>query len=549
MLYAIILPGAGNHPNKNLSCSILEYPSLRILKTDVKVSYLQTRKQLQIWFEKSGFSHPDVNKTATILATQVAITKSANKLNPNCTLDLPMIIRLQAHSIPTLVNKMINGNNELLVNDLAIDWIKSMGLEIVQAGLKYCLTTPAKSTIPVTLTTTTTPNNTNNTIVGFNEPKPSILLKPLPNKPVFVNPLVEGEQLAKRWFNFLQDVATTNSFNLSARTYSVILKTIKNSTPETMKEAVAEYIYNRYRFSSYFAEGANVIKDKMKSGEFAILVEDTKNLVENQLFKIATINSRLRIWVGKPGTGKTQEAIRLAIEKNKELNLPDLYYEVSCKRTMEAEDMITRVTFPVGSTGPVNCPQPLALAMDNGSICVLDEFSSILSSVIPDFQCLFDNQKYYITPDGVAHQIKDGFEAICTMNDIVNETPVIINDALLDRATEIRTFNFDPMTLNKYTVTDIDTLADSAKKEYDKVLAKYKEDVKAINEENAKTQEEYQKQLNTWEERKKEFIKNNPITPEPSNTNSTPITSAIYDNYSELNNLTQSVYDLLAKNK
>ncbi len=178
---------------------------------------------------------------------------------------------------------------------------------------------------------------------------------------------------------------------------------------------------------------ANEIADKIKSAEFKYIC-DTLNSPEHKM-----INTRLKLFFGEPGTGKTTEAMKHSDKC------------VVCSSDMLPADLMQNFAFDDGKAQFQK--SDLWIAMETGSTIVLDEINMLPFESLRFLQGITDGKESF-DYKGFNIKIHNGFNIIGTMNLNVNGSCLPLPAPLADRCSDIIEFNLDATTLIK-SIMDI----------------------------------------------------------------------------------------------
>lgn len=222
-----------------------------------------------------------------------------------------------------------------------------------------------------------------------------------------------GAKLAKDWTAFLSD--------FQHRPQARFLNSIARL--ETV-EAIREYVSGYFALSG--SEYANDVPAKLESAEAAELMERTVKATPN-----VKINTRLAIYYGEPGGGKTTEAIR----ENPGAEI------VVCDSAMTPDELFRGFTFEDGK--PVFKGSALRRAMESGRTVILDEINLLTSDCLRALQTITD-RKTEVVIGTEEITIKPGFRVLGTMNLEVNGQICSLPTPLVDRAGVIRHFEATP---------------------------------------------------------------------------------------------------------
>lgn len=219
-----------------------------------------------------------------------------------------------------------------------------------------------------------------------------------------------------------------------------------------------EYIINYFKLIDN--PNANIIESKLSSKEFNYILEKIKNISPS----IPPVNTRLILYFGNQGTGKTTYAITnfpnakvMPCNSNYEPNdllevfdfedgkeqLKNLGYNV--EEDLETykydkDKTLAILNLLIHSGGkPKYKPTPLLLAMQNGEPVILDEINLLTRDSLRSIQAFLDNKTFF-SFKGKDIEIKEGFMVIGTMNLEVNGQIESLPAPLVDRAKEIIEF-------------------------------------------------------------------------------------------------------------
>lgn len=176
------------------------------------------------------------------------------------------------------------------------------------------------------------------------------------------------------------------------------------------------------------------IVEKTKSPEFDVV---TSALLTYPPEK--KINSRLDIYFGDAGTGKTTEAVAEYPEAD----------VVPCNSSMLPDELMRVFDFNDENGNPVFKPSSLRLAMEAGKPIIFDEINLLSFECLRLLQTLTDN-KSVIHYNNEAITIKDGFKVIGTMNLTVNDQVYNLPEPLVDRAETLKEFKLSARDLAAY---------------------------------------------------------------------------------------------------
>ena len=181
------------------------------------------------------------------------------------------------------------------------------------------------------------------------------------------------------------------------------------------------------------SDSADII-EKSKSVEFSTV---TAALLAYPPEK--KINSRLDIYFGDAGTGKTTEAIAEYPEAD----------VVPCNSSMLPDELMRVFDFNDENGNPVFKPSSLRLAMEAGKPIIFDEINLLSFECLRLLQTLTDN-KSVVHYNNEAITIKDGFKVVGTMNLTVNDQVYNLPEPLVDRAETLKEFKLSAKDLAAY---------------------------------------------------------------------------------------------------
>ena len=182
---------------------------------------------------------------------------------------------------------------------------------------------------------------------------------------------------------------------------------------------VNSYVKNYFAIQDH--QYAPEVAEKIKSSEFKDIIKNIKSFgtPKNE------INSRMKIYYGEPGTGKTTQAITEASKC------------VVCSSDMLPTDLMQNFAFDDGKAGFEK--SDLWKAMENGEAIVLDEINMLPFESLRFLQGITDG-KSTLDYKGFHIEIKDGFQIIGTMNLNIGGVAMSIPAPLADRCSEIKEF-------------------------------------------------------------------------------------------------------------
>ena len=162
-----------------------------------------------------------------------------------------------------------------------------------------------------------------------------------------------------------------------------------------------------------------MIADKIKSAEFQGLV----NALSGKARKV--VNSRLKIYYGAPGTGKTTKAMK------------ESKATIICRLDMLPKDIMQDFDFVDGKA--TFKKSDFWLAMENGDTITFDEINLLPYDTLRFMQGLLDGKEEFEYL-GQTIKIHPDFKVIGTMNLLVDGQPKPIPEPLVDRCAEIKEF-------------------------------------------------------------------------------------------------------------
>lgn len=180
-----------------------------------------------------------------------------------------------------------------------------------------------------------------------------------------------------------------------------------------------EYVTNYFTLSNNAF--LNAIKEKMKSDEFRMMLNEIKNISPSTV-----INKHFKIYYGSQGTGKTTKAME---EANNNCMV--------CHSAMLPQDMLEDFDFDNGNA--TFKPSALYKAIEEGKTIVLDEINLLPFESVRFLQSILDGKKCF-TYKGKEVNIHDNFKVVGTMNLTVNGGVYALPEPLIDRAMELSEF-------------------------------------------------------------------------------------------------------------
>lgn len=219
----------------------------------------------------------------------------------------------------------------------------------------------------------------------------------------------ESKELVRKWRMFLSDFQ-----------FPVNVRFLNTAFRQDSAEAVAAYVCNYFALLN--SPFTNDVKEKCKCAEAKALFKETAKFRPE-----ARINSRLVIWYGEPGTGKTTKAVR----ENPGADC------VLCNSSISADELFQKFKFTDGK--PDFRPCYLRTAMEEGKTIILDEINKLPEDSLFALQTVTDG-KDEVTIGDEHVKIKSGFRIVGTMNLNIGDQVYGLPPALVDRAEEIREF-------------------------------------------------------------------------------------------------------------
>ena len=166
---------------------------------------------------------------------------------------------------------------------------------------------------------------------------------------------------------------------------------------------------------------AQAVEEKMKSPEFNSIMG---------IFSLnkpsRVINTRLKVYFGEPGSGKTTRAMKEAD------NLC-----VICKGDTQPEQLLQDFDFDRGQPGFMS--SAFSKAIKEGKTIVLDEFNTLPLYTQKLLQGILDNKPSFEFK-GETVQIHPNFNVIATMNLFIQGAAMSLPEAIVDRCSDIVEF-------------------------------------------------------------------------------------------------------------
>lgn len=186
-----------------------------------------------------------------------------------------------------------------------------------------------------------------------------------------------------------------------------------------------EYVHNYFAIQDH--QYVSEISEKIKSMEFKDILKTLRDGVPSK-----KINSRMKIYYGAPGTGKTTKA---------EMEADAM---IVCTSDMLPKDLMQVFNFEDGKATFKR--SRLWEAMENGEVIVLDEINMLPFETLRFLQGFTDGKTEFNFNGETVH-IKDGFSIIGTMNLNVGGAVLSIPEPLVDRCYDIVEFTLNGSAL------------------------------------------------------------------------------------------------------
>ena len=284
---------------------------------------------------------------------------------------------------------------------------------VVTIGFPYTRGGGAPHMIPVPISATAVPI-------------PSASIKPTPAVEPTPAPITKEVADARHEMSVgLVKFFSEFSFDVSARFANTLIN-------QKSMLAARRYVTNYCMLSDH--PDTDQIAEKIKSPEFETLYKQGNGLATGRL-----TNSRLEIYFGPAGTGKTTEAIK---------KYPDANVTV-CNETMDSHDLMKVFAFNDENGNPVFKPSALQEDMIAGRPHILDEFNLLPLASMRFLQGLLDN-KTEIEFENTKIPIAPGFKIIATMNLVVNGQVFSLPEPIVDRAAVIKEFVADAAMIEAF---------------------------------------------------------------------------------------------------
>lgn len=232
--------------------------------------------------------------------------------------------------------------------------------------------------------------------------------------------LIDG---IKHLMDFFTEFSFTPSFRFTNTFAYMACKGAKQAT---------EYVTNYFALmdSSYVKE----VQQKVKSSEFKQIIKDIAQYGE----PTSHINTRLKVYFGPAGTGKTT----LAQEESENRC-------VVCNSSMLPSDLMEDFIFKDGN--PDFNPSLLWDCMEQGKTIVLDEINLLPFDSLRFLQGIVDGKSEFYYKNRPVH-IHEGFQIIGTMNLSLGGMIYGLPEPLVDRCSEAKEFALTAEQLTKAIV-------------------------------------------------------------------------------------------------
>lgn len=213
-------------------------------------------------------------------------------------------------------------------------------------------------------------------------------------------------------FDFLPSLRFTNTLAKASR---------------SSKQEAIDYVLNYFSLTGN--QNTEIVNDKMQSDEFGKIIDTLSKSKYTQ-----TVNSRLKIYEGPQGTGKTTKAIA------------ESDFVTVCHSGMLPNDLMEDFDFVDGKAVFKPSAFQRAMTEDEGYTITLDEGNLLPFETLRFLQTLTDNKTSFVYK-GKTINIKPNFKIIITMNLIVNGSVFALPEPLVDRAYAIKRFSLTAETL------------------------------------------------------------------------------------------------------
>ena len=253
----------------------------------------------------------------------------------------------------------------------------------------------------------------------FGHTKMSPAFTPIPAK--------SAKEILVDGINHLMDFFTEFSFTPSFR-FTNTFAFMAGQSPQ----AATEYVNNYFALmdSSYVKE----VQQKTQSAEFKKIIKD----IAQYGIPNTHINTRLKVYFGPAGTGKTT----LAQEESENRC-------IVCNSSMLPSDLMEDFIFKDGN--PDFNPSLLWDCMEQGKTIVLDEINLLPFDSLRFLQGIVDGKSEFYYKNRPVH-IHEGFQIIGTMNLSLGGMVYGLPEPLVDRCSETRAFALTAEQLTKAIV-------------------------------------------------------------------------------------------------
>lgn len=204
--------------------------------------------------------------------------------------------------------------------------------------------------------------------------------------------------------------------------YDVSTRFINTLVRFNNENDIKEYVINYFKLSGN--RNCSLIVDKLKSDEWQKIANKLKNISDTE----TKVNTRLEVYFGPQGTGKTTSAINKADDV------------MVCHSGMLPQDMLEDFKFADGK--PSFDKSVFYEALENGKTILLDEFNLLPFETVRFLQGVLDNKDEFEYKSRHIKIHKD-FKVIATMNLYVNGIEYPLTTPLVDRCAEIKSFEPD----------------------------------------------------------------------------------------------------------
>ena len=204
--------------------------------------------------------------------------------------------------------------------------------------------------------------------------------------------------------------------------YDVSTRFINTLVRLDNEQDINEYVTNYFKLSGN--RNCALIAEKLKSDEWHKIAKALADIKDTE----AKVNTRLEVYFGPQGTGKTTSAINEADEV------------MVCHSGMLPQDMLEDFKFADGK--PSFDKSVFYEALEKGKTILLDEFNLLPFETVRFLQGVLDNKDEFEYKSRHIKIHKD-FKVIATMNLYVNGIEYPLTTPLVDRCAEIKSFEPD----------------------------------------------------------------------------------------------------------